>query len=179
MNWNKIIVGCLLMTLTSWAGMQMLTAYPRCRYPCRGYIESWGNGWGHNNFIEANIGPWEGMWYYGTPSYYNNENTCPLVRGPYGVPADIAGMNAYVEEAMEKVMAMDFWMSPDKNKQRELMQDKDTVTSLGAEFDAEYRNYLNIIQNDNMGAQGLEGRLRSKFENFRFEYQKFINSLNK
>jgi len=167
-----------MMIFVSWAGMQM-SAYPRCRYPCRGYTEGWGNGWGRNNFAEANIGPWEGMWYYGTPAYYRNEYTCPPEPIPYGVPADIAEMNAYVGDAMEKVMAMDFWMSPDKNKQRQLVEYKNIVTSLGAQFDAEYRSYINIIQNDNIGAQGLEGRVRNRFENFRFEYQKFVNLLNR
>lgn len=179
MRLNKIVVTCLLITLISWAGVQTFAAYPRCRYPCRGYIESWGDGWSPNNALQATVGPWEGMWYNGMPVYSRNEYTCPPERILYGVPADIAGMNAYVGETMQKVMAMDYWMSSDKNKQNELMQHKNTITSLGAKFDTEYQNYINMIQNDPMGARGLERRLRSIFENFRLEYQAFVNLLKR
>lgn len=179
MNFKNISTGCALIILIASSGMvqSLEAAFPRCQYPCRSYVESSGSAWNRNNAMTATTGPWDGIWYSSTPFYVRTACTCPCEQVPYGVPADVASMEGYVEDAMRQLESIEFRMSTDANRQRLLQQQRDIVTSLGSQFDVEYRNYVATVQRDQIGARGLEGRLRNLFQGFQFEYEKFLNLL--
>lgn len=143
-------------------------------------------------------------YYYGRPLFYNRPayyptyrtyntarpvyyqqpvtelpTTMPIVPSETStVPSDIQGMRPYQMNAMITIRYVDLSKISDANKQRGLMQQRDAVTGLGNQFDAEYRKYEDMLQRNDAGLPNQEGTLRSIFESFKAQYENFVNAVN-